>query len=431
MSAPFLVTVLAFLVAAAIGMPIALAMVLSGAGYLFLTGQDVGLASEQILNGLYNSYVLLAVPLFVFAANVMNAGGLSDRLLSFCLAVAGRLRGGLAQVNIVASVIFSGMSGSALADAAGIGKLVTSMMLRSGHYSPGFAAAVTAASATIGPIIPPSIPMVLYALVSGTSVGYLFLGGVVPGLLMAGSLMTVVWVVAHKRRLPRHERIALRRVPGITWRALPVLMLPVLLLGSIYGGATTPTEAAAIAGAYALFLAIAVYRQLTLKGVLRTLVESSHTTAVIALVVGAAFLFNYVVAAERVPQAFAEWIGEQTVSPTVFLLGVNACFLLFGCFLDATTMLLVLVPMLIPTCAALGIDLIHFGVVIVVNMMIGLITPPYGMLLFVINGVTGISLREMIAELWPFLLVLIAALVIVTTNPQTVLWLPSQFGYVG
>ena len=250
MSAPFLMALLAFLLAAAIGMPVALAMMLSGIGYLLATGQDIGLASEQILNGLYNSYVLLAVPLFIFAANIMNAGGLSDRLLAFCLTVTGRLRGGLAQVNIVASVIFSGMSGSALADAAGVGKLVISMMVRSGHYTPGFAAAVTAASATIGPIIPPSIPMVLYALVSGTSVGYLFLGGVLPGLLMAGALMAVVGVIAHKRALPRHERVAIVRIPGITLRALPVLMLPVILLGSIYGGVTTPTEAAALACNY-------------------------------------------------------------------------------------------------------------------------------------------------------------------------------------
>lgn len=431
MSAPFLMALLAFLLAAAIGMPVALAMMLSGIGYLFATGQDIGLASEQILNGLYNSYVLLAVPLFIFAANIMNAGGLSDRLLAFCLAVTGRLRGGLAQVNIVASVIFSGMSGSALADAAGVGKLVISMMVRSGHYTPGFAAAVTAASATIGPIIPPSIPMVLYALVSGTSVGHLFLGGVLPGLLMAGALMAVVGVIAHKRALPRHERVAIVRIPGITLRALPVLMLPVILLGSIYGGVTTPTEAAAIAGAYALLLATTVYRTLGARGLVQTLHESSRTTAIIALVVGAAFLFNYVVAAERVPQVFAEWVGMQSVSPIVFLLGVNLCFLLFGCFLDATTMLLVLVPLLIPSCRALGIDLVHFGVVIVLNMMIGLITPPYGMLLFVINGVTGISLREMIVELWPFLLMLVVTLVFVTLNPQTVLWLPRQFGYVG
>jgi tripartite ATP-independent transporter DctM subunit len=426
------VTMLAmFVVAGAIGMPVAHAMIVSGIVYLFATGQDVGLAGEQILNGLYNSFVLLAVPLFIFAANVMNAGTVSDRLLAFCLAVVGRLRGGLAHVNVVASLIFSGMSGSAIADAAGIGKIIIEMMTRGGRYSPGFAAAITAASATIGPIIPPSIPMVLYALVSGTSVGYLFLGGIIPGLLMGAFLMAAITIIARRRGFEVDERVPLAELPRTTLRALPPLMLPVILLGGIYGGATTPTEAASVAAAYALVLTVAIYRTVSLWGLKDLLADSARSTAVVALIIGGAFVFNYVIAAERIPEVIATWLGTKEVSPLAFLLLVNLLFLLVGCLLDATTMLLVLVPLLLPTCRALGVDLVHFGVVVVVNIMLGLITPPYGVLLFVINGITGIALRDMIREIWPFLGILLLALLAMVVFPEIVLWLPRRFGYVG
>ena len=429
MSLEILLLIGVFLGLAAIGMPIGFAMLISGIAYLFAAGRDVGLAGEQILNGLFNSFVLLAVPLFIFAANVMNAGTISDRLLAFCLAIVGRLRGGLAHVNVVASLIFSGMSGSAIADAAGVGKLIIDMMRREGRYSPGFAAAITAASATIGPIIPPSIPMVLYALVSSTSVGFLFLGGVLPGLMMAAGLMLVIAIVANRRGFPVEQPVPLRRIPGLTLNAFPALMLPVILLGGIYGGATTPTEAASVAAAYALLLAGLFYRALSLKGLVGLLVDSTRSSAVVALIIAGAFVFNYVIAVERIPNELAAFIDSLALSPLAFLLSVNLLFLLFGCFLDATTMLLVLVPLLMPAVRQLGIDPVHFGVVIVVNMMIGLITPPYGVLLFVINGLTGIPLRDMVREIWPFMLVLIAALLVMVLVPETVLWLPRQFGY--
>ncbi|MEM7021454.1 MAG: TRAP transporter large permease [Pseudomonadota bacterium] len=430
MSAAFVLMLALFLAAGAIGMPIAFAMLISGIAYLFATGQDVGLAAEQILNGLYNSFVLLAVPLFILAANVMNAGTISERLLAFCLAVVGRMRGGLAHVNVVASLIFSGMSGSAIADAAGIGKVIIDMMRRENRYSPGFAAAITAASATIGPIIPPSIPMVLYALVSDTSVGYLFLGGVVPGFLMAAALMAAIAVIARRRNFPVEQPVPLAKLPSLTVRAFPTLMLPVILLGGIYGGAMTPTEAASVAAAYALLLAGIGYRSLRAGDLLGIFVESARSSAIVALIIGGAFVFNYVVASEQIPNALAGWLDSLDMPPLVFLLLVNVLFLLFGCFLDATVMLLVLVPLVIPTLRALGIDLVHFGVVIVVNIMIGLITPPYGVLLFVINGLTGIPLKDMIAEIWPFLAILLAALMVMVLVPDVVLWLPRLFGYV-
>lgn len=430
MSPQFLLLIGMFLALGAIGMPIGFAMLVSGIGYLAIAGRDLSLAGEQMLNQLYQSFVLLAVPLFIYAANVMNAGSVSDRLLRFCLALVGWLRGGLAHVNVVASLIFSGMSGSAIADAAGIGKVLIDMMRRSG-YSPGFAAAITAASATIGPIIPPSIPMVLYALVSGSSVGYLFLGGIIPGLIMGAVLMATVFAMAGRRGFPVEKAVPVRELPGLTLQAFPVLLLPVILLGGIYGGVTTPTEAASVAAAYALFLAVVVYRALSWHGFYRTLVDSTKSSAVVTLIIAGAFVFNYVVAVEQVPNQLAAWLATVQVDPTVLLLVISLVFLAFGCLFDATTMLLVLVPLVMPSIRAAGIDPVHFGVVIVVNIMIGLITPPYGVLLFVINGLTGIPLRDIIREIWPFLAVLLTALLTMILVPETVLFLPRQFGYGG
>jgi TRAP-type transport system large permease protein len=430
-STVFILTLVAFFGLALLGMPVAFAMFVASVGYLFATGRDVGLFGEQILNGLYDSFVLLAVPLFILAANIMNASGVSDRLFAFCQVLVGRFRGGLAQVDILVSIIFSGMSGSAIADAAGPGKLVTQMMIKQGRIPPGFAACVAAASATIGPIIPPSIPMVIYAVVSDTSVGYLFLGGVIPGLIMGLAQMGLVGFVARKRNFPKGERVPLTDLPGTTYRAVPALFMPVILLYCIYGGATTPTEAAAIAAAYALALALVLYRELSWKQGFEVLVESSKATSAVALLIAGAMIFNYIVASERLPDQVARLLDGLDVSPLVFLLLVNLLFLVLGCLFDATTMLLVLVPLFLPAARDLGIDLVHFGVVIVVNIMIGLITPPYGVLLFVMSGLTGIPLRDIIREVWAFIAILIAALLLMILVPDVVLWLPKYFGYKG
>ncbi len=414
---------------AAIGAPIALSMIVAAIAYLAVTGQDLGLASEQALQGLFTSFILLAVPLFIVAANIMNAGTISDRLLSFCVALVGRFRGGLGHVNVVASLIFSGMSGSAIADAAGIGKIIIQMMTKDGRYSPGYAAAITAASATIGPIIPPSIPMVLYALVSDSSIGYLFLGGIVPGLLMGTVLMAMNARIASRRGMAIEEPVPLSRLPGLTLNAFPALLMPVILLTGIYGGVTTPTEAAAVAAFYALLLAGLFYRALSLRALYQIFSASARSSAAVGLVIGGALIFNFIVASENIPNAMAAALKGVELSPVLFLLMVNLLFLVVGCVLDATTILLVIVPLFIPTCRELGIDLVHFGVVVVVNAMIGLITPPYGVLLFVINATTGIPLKAIIREILPFLAVLIAALLAITFLPELVLFLPKQFGY--
>jgi tripartite ATP-independent transporter DctM subunit len=431
MSLAFMFSLGGFLLLGAIGMPISLAAFASSIAYLFMTGQDVGLVAEQSLNGLFNSYVLLAVPLFILAANFMNAGTISDRLLNFCVAIVGRMRGGLAHVNVLASLIFSGMSGSAIADAAGIGRVIIDLMCRNNRYPPGYAAALTAASSVIGPIIPPSIPMILYALISDTSIGFLFLGGIVPGLLLALVLMILNAITARRRNFARDEAVPLRDIPRLTMRAFPALMLPVILLYGIYGGVTTPTEAAAVAAVYALILSVLFYRSLTWKDFYKLVLDGARSTSVVGLIIASALVLNYLVASENVPAMVAGQLVGLEMSPVVFLLGVNVLILLLGCLFDATTLLLIVVPLFLPAAKMLGIDLVHFGVVITVNIMIGLVTPPYGVVLFVLNGVTGIPLRDIIREIWPFIFVLLLALLAMTLIPSIVLWLPRMFGYGG
>lgn len=428
---PFSVAVLLIVVLSLLGLPIGLSMIGGSIVYLIVTGQDVGIAAEQMLQGLYNSYTLLAIPLFILAAELMNLGSLSDRLLSFCNALVGRFRGGLGHVNVASAMIFSGMSGSAIADAVGLGRLIIKMMTRNGRYTPAYAAAITAASATIGPIIPPSIPLVLYALVSDTSIGYLFLGGVVPGIVMGIVLMAMNGVIARRRNFPMEEPVPLRELPKMTWRALPALLMPVVLLGGIYGGVMTPTEAAAIAALYALVISIVLYRSVSPSGAYGALLASGRSMASVGILIAGALVFNYVVTKEDIPRSVSSFMALFHLTPIAFLLLVNALLLFLGCLLEGGTVLLVIVPIMIPTAKALGIDMVHFGLVVTVNLMIGLLTPPYGLLLFIVANITGESIRNIVRELVPFILVLIGALALMTFVPETVLWLPRQFGYKG
>ena len=412
-----------------LGMSIGNAMLASAIVYLLVSGQDIALVATQSLNGLYGSFVLLAVPLFIFAAEIMNAANLTERMYGFADMLVGRFRGGLAQVNILASVIFSGMSGSALADAAGPGKLEVQAMVKAG-YSPGFSAAVSSASAIIGPIIPPSIPMVLYGVVTDTSIGFLFIAGILPGLLLASGQAGVVAFLARRRNFPVEPAPTLGRAVRVSIDAAPVLTLPAILLGGIYSGAVTPTEAAAVAAFCALFLAFFWYRSLTPSRFYRVLVDSATATGMVALTIAGALVMNWVVAAEQIPEVLGRWMIELDLSPAVFMFVVTILFLLLGAFLDTMLMLLIIVPMLMPTVIALGIDPVHFGVVSVVNMMIGLITPPIGELVFLMAGVTGIRVGEISRELWPFLVVLILLLLVLVYVPAITLWLPETMGYV-
>lgn len=428
---PFTASVLSIVCLALLGLPIGHAMIASSILYLMLAGLDMGTAAEQLLNGMFSSYILLAVPLFILAAELMNSGSMTFRLLAFCNAMVGRFPGGLALVNVVQSIIFAGMSGSAIADAAGTGKMMQKMMTEGGKYPPAFAAALTAASAVIGPIIPPSIPVVVYALVSDASIGYLFLAGIVPGLLMGLSLATIVVWQARSRGFPVEEATRLRDVPKVTFRAFPALMMPVVLLYGIYGGVTTPTEAAAVAALYALLVSAILYRSVTFGSFYASLAGSARTTASIGMLIAGALVFNYVVTVENIPTALSQWLGGFDLSPLQFLLMVNAVLLVLGCLLEGTTILLIIVPVFIPTASALGIDLVHFGIVCVVNIMLGLVTPPYGLLLFVMTTISGEPLGRIVREIAPFLAALLVALLLITLVPDVSLWLPRLFGYGG
>ncbi len=431
MTDPFTLSLILIAVLAVMGLSVGIAMLCGSFVYLMLKGFDPSLAAETMMQGLFNGYTLLAVPLFILAADIMNIGSLADRLLQFSRSLVGRFRGGLGHVNVVSSLIFSGMSGSAVADAVGMGRIIINMMTKDGKYTPAYAAAITAATATVGPIIPPSIPMVLYALVSDQSVGYLFAAGIAPGLLMALVMGITNAYMARKRNFPTDEAVPLRELPKITWKALPALMLPVILLGGIYSGVMTPTEAAAVAALYALIISAVFYRSVSLRDFYGALLGSARSTAAVGILIAGALAFNYVITREQLPIKVNTMIQSFELSQVSFLIIVNLIFLGLGCILEAGALLLIVVPILIPTASALGIDLVHFGVVLVVNGMLGLITPPYGLLLFITANITRQPLTAVIKELIPFIVVLITALMVITFTPDFVLFLPRILGYQG
>jgi C4-dicarboxylate transporter, DctM subunit len=431
LASPFSLAVLAIVALSLLGLPIGHAMIAGSVLYLYVKGVDMGTAAEQLLNGMYTSYVLLAIPLFILAAEFMNSGSIMDRLLRFCNALVGRWRGGLAQVNVLQSIVFASMSGSALADAAGSGKIMQTLMTKDGKYPASFAAALSAASSVIGPIIPPSIPLVLYALVSDTSIGYLFLAGVVPGLLLGAVQMGLIAYVARRRNFPVEAPVPLRELPRVTWEALPALLMPVILLGCLYSGITTPTEAAAVAALYALLASALIYRSIGWGDVYVSLTKSARITISIGMLIAGALVFNYVITVENIPKTLAAMLKAYELSPLTFLLIANLVLLVLGCFLEGTTILLIIVPVLLPTAQALGVDPVHFGVVAVVNIMIGLITPPYGLLLFMMVKIAEVPLRDLVREVLPFLYVMIGALALITLVPDLVLFLPRLLGYKG
>jgi tripartite ATP-independent transporter DctM subunit len=431
MTDPFTLSMILIVALALSGLSVGLAMMCGSFIYLILKGYDPSIASEQLLQGLYNGYTLLAIPLFILAADIMNIGSLADRLLKFCQALVGRFRGGLGHVNVVSSVIFSGMSGSAVADAVGMGKIIIGLMTRDGKYTPAYAAAITAATATVGPIIPPSIPMVLYALVSDQSVGFLFAAGMAPGLLMAVMMGVMNYIIARKRNFPTDDAVPLQELPRVTMQAFPALMLPVILLGGIYGGIMTPTEAAAVAAAYALIISIVLYRSVSFSAFWDTLRGGSRSAGAIGILIAGSLTFNYVITREDIPNELAAFLGSFDLSPTGFLIAINLLILVLGCVLEGGAIILIVIPILIPTVDAMGIDLVHFGVIAVVNAMLGLITPPYGLLLFIVANITNQPVGRVIKEVWPFIVALLLALGIITFVPDFVLWFPRMLGYQG
>lgn len=410
-----------------IRMPVSLSMLAASIVYFLISAPDnLGQVFSVITGNMFSNYTMLAAPLFIFMANVLNEGEVTDKIFSFCNGLLGRLKGGTAQVNVFISLIFSGMTGSAIADASGIGLMEIEQMKKEG-YDPEFSCAITAASATVGPIFPPSIPMVIYAMLSGASVGKLFMGGMVPGVLLAILLMIYVGFVSHKRNYPAGVKMSLKQFGRATLVAAPALFTVILLLGGIYSGICTPTEAGAVASAYALLISAFVYRTLGWKKLFGIIKKSAANTATLALLCGTSMLFSYIISLEQVPNAVAALFTGLTDNKYIFLFVVNIIFLLLGCVLDVSTIQLVFVPMVLPLVNAFGIDLVHFGVVICLNMMIGLSTPPFGMLLFIVSGLGRTKIQGVIREIIPMVVIMIGLLFLVTYIPDIILYIPNHF----
>lgn len=427
MSFPLFVTLFVFILIFFLRMPIAFGMLASAACYLIVKGADLSLVVNQVMNTYYTNYVIIAVPLFIFTANVMNTGRVTEMIYNFALGLTGRMRGALGQVNILGSLLFSGMTGSAIADAAGLGKIEIEAMTNAG-YEPEYSCAITAASATLGPIFPPSIPLVIYAMLSSTSVGALFMGGMIPAFLLAAALMVYVGIVSYKRQHPRGEKLVWKTFLVSTFKALPALMTPVILLMGIYLGVTTPTEAGAIAALYAIIISVFAYRALGWRDLIDIVKTSVKDMGATSIMIGAATIISYIVAREQLAQNIGAWILGLTTNKWVFLLIVNVVILILGMFMDTSTIQLVFVPILIPVAAAMGIDMIHFGLVVTFNMMVGLSTPPFGMLLFITSGISGTPLKDIMREImWP-IVVMFAVLFIITYVPEVVLFLPRMAG---
>ena len=431
MNIPLLVFILCFILTFILRIPIALGMIMSSIYYFALApgpATGIQMAATQFLTQLNVKFILIAVPLFVFTAKVMNTGEVTEMVFKFANTLVGKWKGGMGHVNVVASLIFSGMTGSAIADASGLGIMEIEAM-RKQNYDDGFSCAITAASATIGPIFPPSIPMIFYAMFSGASIGNLFLGGMAPGILIALALMVYVAYIAKKRNYPQGEVYPFKEFIKITIKAFPALMTPVILLGGIYGGFVTPTEAGALAAFYAIMVSLFVYRKMGLKQLINVIIDTVKTTGTLSIIVGAAFAFSYIVAIEHIPDMLSGIFLGFTNNKYILLLIINIVFLILGMFIDTSCLQVVFVPMVLPLVNAAGIDLVHFGVVIVLNMMIGLSTPPFGMLLFIVSGISDTPLQTIIKEIFPMLLVLIVVLFMITYIPDIVLFIPRSIGW--
>lgn len=419
-----------------LGLPIALALAGSSLFYIMLSGAVPEIVViHRMVNGV-DSFPLLAVPFFIMAGNLMNSAGITKRIFDFATALFAWLRGGLGHVNVAGSVIFAGMSGTAVADAGGLGTIEIKAM-RDHGYSTRFAVGITAASSTIGPIIPPSLPLVIYGVSANASIDRLFIGGIVPGLIMALFLSITVFIYAHREGIGRDAVFSLRIIGRTFAYAILPLMTPVIIIGGMMAGLFTPTEAAVFACAYALALGTVIavvinrlagrpiYPVMTLRQLVRVTFDTLETTAVVLFIVAGASIFGWCLTQSRATDALGNWILSVASNPITFLLLANVFLLAVGCFMETIAAITILVPVLLPVAVKLGIDPVHFGIVMVLNLMIGLLTPPVGMVLYVLSRVATISFEECVRAVWPFLFPLFAVLVLITFVPQTVLWLPD------
>jgi len=412
------------------GVPIAVALGVVAAGTMWATaGTDLFLILIQRIYAGTTSFPLLAIPFFILSGNLMNTGGMTERIFAVAHLIVGRIRGGLGHVNVLASMLFAGMSGSAVADAAGLG-LVEIKAMRKAGYTPRFAATLTAVSSTIGPVIPPSIPFVIYGSLANVSVGALFLAGIVPGVLMGLALMAMVALVAKRQNLPVGEpRPPMPDALRILGDALPAMAMPPLILGGIFGGIVTPTEAAVVAAGYAFLLGKFFYREMSFAALPAILWESGRQTAQVMFIIAASAPFAWVLIQQEIPNAVIASLFNLSQEPWVVLLIVNVILFVLGMFIEGVAIIIIAFPILLPVMMQIGIDPVHFGVVMVLNIMIGLVTPPVGLCLYVVSEVGKVPIGEIAAEMWPYVLALILVLMVVTYVPMLSLALPHALGY--
>lgn len=407
------------------GVPVAVSLGLASFIYLLVHGFPSVVLIHTMIGGI-DSFPLLAIPFFILAGHLMNTGGITHKIFAFARAVVGWLPGGLGHVNVGASVVFAGMSGAAVADAGGLGNVEIKAM-RAAGYDTDFSVGVTAASSIIGPIIPPSLPMVIYGVMASVSIGELFTAGVVPGLFMALSLMVMVAWYARKRGYPRDSRIDFCRIWHTFKEAVLPLMTVVILIGGIVGGVFTPTEAAIAAVCYALFLGGVVYRSLTWRHIVRVCVDTVETSAAILVIVASAATFAWILTSNQVAVLLGDALLGLTDSKSAILLIIMVIVLLLGLFMETIAAITILVPVLMPIALKVGIDPVHLGVVLILNLMLGLLTPPVGMVLFVLSEVSGVRFEQCVRATMPFLVPLVFVLVVIALVPEIALWLPSQF----
>lgn len=439
---PLIVFVAFFILMFVIRMPIPTGMIVACAMYFLVDGLCKGygfgdmvvgnagqlhLIAQKTIEAIFTNGTIVAVPLFVFAANLMNSSTVTDYIFGFCDGLVGRFRGGMAHVNVLCSLVFSGMTGSAIADATGIGTMEIEVMKKQGYDDP-FSCAITAASATIGPIFPPSIPMVVYAMLTGASVGALFMGGMMPGILLALFLCVYIVYIARKRNYPRSEPIALKAYLKFLLKAIWALLTPVILLGCIYSGITTPTEAGAIAGLYTILVSAIIYKTMGWKELKKVLFDTVKGTGGVTIMIGAASAISFIFAKEGLGVTIGNWLLTLCHSQWSFLILTNVVVLILGMFIDTSVIQLVMIPILWPVAQQLGINVVHFGLVFTFNTMLGLSTPPFGMLLFITSSTSGTPLKDVIKEIMPMILVMLLELILITFVPNVVLFLPKMFG---
>jgi len=414
---------LSFVVLLLLGFPVAFSLGVSSLFYLLVKGIPLSIIPQKMYSGI-DSFVLLCIPAFIVAGNLMNTAGITRRIINFSNAIVGHIRGGLALANVAASMIFAGISGTALADTASIGAILIPAMKEEG-YDADFSAAVTASSSTVGPIIPPSVPMIIVGTLTGLSVTRLFLAGAIPGVILGFSLMAITYYLSVKRNYPKEERLSLRAVFRTFLDASWALGMVVLILVGILGGIFTPTEASVVAVVYALLVGTLVYRELKPGDIPRIVVESVRMTTSVMVLVGLARLFAWIITTERIPQLVAQGILSISTNPFVVILLINAILLFVGCFMETVAALVIFVPVLLPVAMKIGMDPIHFAVMVVLNLIIGLTTPPVGVCLFVAANIARISLGDLVRANVPFFLVLLAVLFLVSYCPPLSLALPG------